>query len=1037
MIKRHANVILILGVVLMLAAGWGAVQWRARCRFHTRGWTSDFPGPIADTPPATACVNAALTQYEPADLAWALDAIEDYGFDWVRQRFAWAEIEPAPGEFDWAAGDRVMAEAEARDLRLLAVLDGAPDWAGMPPDPAAFARFAGAFAARYGETITYYQIWHNPNLGSAWGGRADAFGYAELLADAATAIRAVDDDARIVLGSLAPTSEVGANNFAEDVFFEMLMVAGVGPHFDVAAVQPYGFETGPLDRRVSRDVLNFSRAILMREALVEHGMEGTAVWASDFGWTVGPDSIWGEVSVEMQAAYTVEALARAEREWPWMGVMCVNGFQPRPVDAGVERETPDAEEHWGFALFGPESEPRPAAEAVRAWATQRSKQGVATPGFYPANTELADFEGTWTLGPQGADIGQSGDRVSLDFEGTGVALTVRRGPYRAFLFVTVDGEPAPALPRDREGRAYVVLYDPLAARATVPLAEDLPYGAHTVEATAERGWQQWALADWRVANPPDPTGYRIGLMVWAAMGALGLTLASVAGRRVAWGALGGAIAAAWGRLRGWLRALISVLVSAIYIFATWQVLYGEPVFRRLGQGEGAAALLLAAALFYFSPWMLLSLAAGALVAVIVWIEPAMGLALTILTAPLYMHPLSLLGKSFALAELVLLPTLVGWATRLVRRWRRGDGLIYPPKRDALPYLRPILAFVLLALVTTGFAAHRRVALRELRLVVIEPLLWYLALVTLPMSKRERWHIIDAFVLSGVMVGVVGLVQYFLLGDVITAEGGIRRLHSVYGSPNNVGLYLGRVLPVTLALALWGGASPLGAWKSFWRDRRRVAYTLALLPIGLALLLSFSKGAIVVGVPAALFVMGMLAGPRWRRITLVALALGLIALIPLLRTPRFAGLLDLTGGTTGFRIALWHSSWALLRDHPWVGVGLDNFLYAYRTRYVLPTAWEEFNLSHPHNLLFDYAVRLGLGGLLVAGWFQVAFWRRMWPLRRRDTADLRRRALALGMMGAMANFLAHGLVDASYFVIDLAYAFALALAVSVWLRHSSL
>ena len=32
------------------------------------------------------------------------------------------------------------------------------------------------------------------------------------------------------------------------------------------------------------------------------------------------------------------------------------------------------------------------------------------------------------------------------------------------------------------------------------------------------------------------------------------------------------------------------------------------------------------------------------------------------------------------------------------------------------------------------------------------------------------------------------------------------------------------------------------------------------------------------------------------------------------------------------------------------MGLNNFLYQYRTRYVLPDAWEELDLSHPHNSL---------------------------------------------------------------------------------------
>src|SRR5690606_22284815 len=104
------------------------------------------------------------------------------------------------------------------------------------------------------------------------------FGYADLLARAAQTIRGADPGARIVLGSLAPTVERGERNYAEDVFLEMLYAAGAAPYFDVVAAQPYGFETGPEDRRVDPAVLNFSRAILVRESLVAHGEGHKAVW---------------------------------------------------------------------------------------------------------------------------------------------------------------------------------------------------------------------------------------------------------------------------------------------------------------------------------------------------------------------------------------------------------------------------------------------------------------------------------------------------------------------------------------------------------------------------------------------------------------------------------------------------------------------------------------------------------------------------------------------------------------------------------------
>jgi hypothetical protein len=255
------------------------------------------------------------------------------------------------------------------------VLDDAPAWIGTPPDPAAYAEWAGAVAERYGDRITYYQIWHNPNLGDSWGGRANAFEYADLLAQAAGAIRAADGDARIVLGALAPTSEPGQRNYAEDLFLEMLYEAGAAPNFDVVSVQPYGFDTGPVDRRVAQDVLNFSRPILVRRVMVERGEGHKAIWAANFGWNSvrqgcwpGGPSIWGSVGEADQASYTVAALERVEREWPWMGVLCLNSFQPRPEAADLV--VPDAEQHWGFALMTPEGEPRPVYKAVQTWAVQ-------------------------------------------------------------------------------------------------------------------------------------------------------------------------------------------------------------------------------------------------------------------------------------------------------------------------------------------------------------------------------------------------------------------------------------------------------------------------------------------------------------------------------------------------------------------------------------------------------------------------------------------------------------------------------------------
>lgn len=118
---------------------------------------------------------------------------------------------------------------------------------------------------------------------------------------------------------------------------------------------------------------------------------------------------------------------------------------------------------------------------------------------------------------------------------------------------------------------------------------------------------------------------------------------------------------------------------------------------------------------------------------------------------------------------------------------------------------------------------------------------------------------------------------------------------------------------------------------------------------------------------------------------------------------------------------------MIRDHPWLGVGLDNFLYEY-PKYILPEAWREPNLSHPHNFVLDFWVRLGIGGLLIFLWMVGAFFKRAWGTFT-TTGDVYVRALMLGLMGSVVDMLAHGLIDAAFFVVDLAYVFLLTLALA--------
>jgi O-antigen ligase len=174
----------------------------------------------------------------------------------------------------------------------------------------------------------------------------------------------------------------------------------------------------------------------------------------------------------------------------------------------------------------------------------------------------------------------------------------------------------------------------------------------------------------------------------------------------------------------------------------------------------------------------------------------------------------------------------------------------------------------------------------------------------------------------------------------------------------------------------------------------------------------------------------------------AMGLGVVLVAGVTLIPPLAGRLGLFGETGVFRLNLWRASINMFLDHPLFGVGLDNFLYEYRSRYIFDAAWREPNLNHPHNILLDFATRLGVFGLLAGGWMVWEAVRALQAAVRRLLAERQQQQnsdwlpVAVGLSGALAAMLAHGLVDHSFFLVDLAFVFYFILGTAVWLNQQS-
>ena len=160
----------------------------------------------------------------------------------------------------------------------------------------------------------------------------------------------------------------------------------------------------------------------------------------------------------------------------------------------------------------------------------------------------------------------------------------------------------------------------------------------------------------------------------------------------------------------------------------------------------------------------------------------------------------------------------------------------------------------------------------------------------------------------------------------------------------------------------------------------------------------------------------------------ALALGLALILAAVLLPRLpARITNLGSGV--LRVEIWKSSLHMLADHPIFGVGPDQFLNQFRARYMydIPAQdrIEEYT-AHPHNIFLDYWLSLGIMGLLLLLWLLWRYFREALT-KAKDAAlalrpDLVGRAIALGLLAGMLDFLLHGLVDNSYFLMDLAMIF---------------
>jgi O-antigen ligase len=314
------------------------------------------------------------------------------------------------------------------------------------------------------------------------------------------------------------------------------------------------------------------------------------------------------------------------------------------------------------------------------------------------------------------------------------------------------------------------------------------------------------------------------------------------------------------------------------------------------------------------------------------------------------------------------------------------------------------AFLGVGILSLLVTEYPKQSLRELRWVVIEPIVFFL-IVRATVTTAERIAVtVWAVVAAGVLAAASSLTAAAASGELMTLA---TRPSFPYPSPNHLGLFLGRAAAVAAAIAFFG----------MGRETSRIWAGVALVPISLALVRSLSLGAWI-GVLGAVLALAALKGKRWLLGTALGVLVALAVTAVVLPRERTFGRFDPGSGTGLFRLQIWESSLQMVADHPLLGVGLDNFLYQYRNKYMLPEAWEEPNISHPHNWVLHFWLALGIPGLVAATGMIV------WMIARSRTLiaqPLRPidRTVGAAAVAVLVDTLLHGTFDNSYFLFDAA------------------
>lgn len=371
------------------------------------------------------------------------------------------------------------------------------------------------------------------------------------------------------------------------------------------------------------------------------------------------------------------------------------------------------------------------------------------------------------------------------------------------------------------------------------------------------------------------------------------------------------------------------------------------------------------------------------------------------------RPVELGGIQLNMLEILIAGALVGYGPRVLAGAWALRGVSTEERHILMRRLIPdrlaagtgLILFLggIIAVLWMADGQYAAESLRTFRWTIVFPV-FYFFLFAPVVNQREQFRgLAAALFLGGAALSATIAVIDGLLGGGVQADS-VTRLSGIAPHPNALALLLDRALVLGLLAAI------------LFRERISTVWLYPSLFVGAVTILTFSRGA-AIGIVAGTLIILLAVRARKMAVAVAGAAISGIAGMIVIAPERTLSLLG--GGSGSLRLELWKSSATMIRDHPGTGVGPDQFLYQYLPRYVSPEAWPERFTSHPHNLLLDSWLSVGIIGVVVLGMVGLLI------VRNVRVSLLVGDRISLASAGALLTAGAHGLVDQSYFLPELA------------------